>query len=81
MNEFSPSVPAPAFLLLNAQISEAASHRAVFRRKAADTGLGLGRISPSHLISKHPYLNMAKVNILIVEMGTVGQPRKGTSRS
>lgn len=28
-----------------------------------------------------PYLNVAKVNVLIVEMGTVSQPREGTSRS
>lgn len=28
-----------------------------------------------------PYLNVAKVNVLVVEMGTVCQPGKGTSRS
>lgn len=30
---------------------------------------------------KFPYLDVAKVNILIVKMGTVSQPGKGTSRS
>lgn len=30
---------------------------------------------------KFPYLNVAKVNILIVEVGTVSQPGEGTSRS
>lgn len=47
----------------------------------ADTASGLGKSSPSHLGAKPSYLNMAKVNILIVEMGTVGQPGEGTSRS
>lgn len=29
---------------------------------------------------KFPYLNVAKINILIVEMGTVSQPGKRASR-
>lgn len=35
---------------------------------------------PTHLVLP-PYLNVAEVNVLVVEMGTVSQPGKGTSRS
>lgn len=80
MNEpFSPSTL--QLLPLTAQMGEIAIPEIGFRGKVADIASGLGKISPSHLSAKPSYLNMAKVNILIMEMGTVGQPGEGTSRS
>lgn len=60
------------FLLVSAQTCRWPGLRDELQTKVAASS------SPGH---KFPYLNVAKVDILIVEMGTVSQPGERTSRS
>lgn len=81
MNEWTALSFHPATLATDCSDGRSSQSQGSFRGKVAETASGLGGISLSHLGAKPPYLNVAKVNILIVEMGTVSQPGEGTSRS